>query len=118
MNHILKHGQITTEELKDTYGYNHPPRAARDVRECGIPLDTIRVRGSDGRMIGAYKFGDPSKIERHKLGGRKTFSKAFKQLLLERQGARCASTVRTGWRRKTRRSAANVIGLGLRTTST
>jgi len=92
INHILKHGQISTEELKDRYGYNHPPRGARDVRECGIPLDTIRVRGSDGRMIGAYKFGDPSKIERHKLGGRKTFSKAFKQLLLERQGTRCAIT--------------------------
>ena len=26
IDHILKHGQITTEELKDTYGYNHPPR--------------------------------------------------------------------------------------------
>ena len=41
IDHILKHGQITTEELKDTYGYNHPPRAARDVREQGIPLKTL-----------------------------------------------------------------------------
>ena len=92
INHILKHGQVTTEELKELYGYNHPPRAARDVRECGVPLETIRVRASDGRKIGAYRFGDPSKIERHKLSGRKTFSKAFKQLLLERQGATCALT--------------------------
>ena len=33
IDHILKHGFITTEDLEKTYGYNHPPRAARDVRE-------------------------------------------------------------------------------------
>ena len=33
IDHILEHGQITTEELKDIYGYNHPLRAIRDVRE-------------------------------------------------------------------------------------
>jgi hypothetical protein len=92
INHILEHGQITTEELKDIYGYNHPPRAARDVRECGIPLVTVRVVGTDGRKIGAYTFGDPAKIERYKLGGRMTFSKAFKQLLLDKQGPKCAIT--------------------------
>jgi hypothetical protein len=27
IDHILKHGQITTEDLKNAYGYNHPPRA-------------------------------------------------------------------------------------------
>lgn len=92
INHILKHGQVTTEELKTLYGYNHPPRAARDVREQGIPLDTIHVRGSDGRTIAAYTFGDPSKIEHHKLGGRKVFSKGFKDLLIEKQGTVCAIT--------------------------
>src|SRR2546426_8391201 len=40
INHILKHGFITTQELKDKYGYNHPPRAhldgrgGRDLREA------------------------------------------------------------------------------------
>lgn len=38
IEHILEHGHITTEELERDYGYNHPPRAARDVREAGIPL--------------------------------------------------------------------------------
>ena len=33
VNHILKYGKITTEELESKYGYKHPPRAARDVRE-------------------------------------------------------------------------------------
>lgn len=36
IDHILKHGYVTTEELKEQYGYDHPPRAARDVREQGI----------------------------------------------------------------------------------
>jgi hypothetical protein len=44
IDHIMKHGQITTEELEKEYGYNHPPRAARDVREAGIPLGLF---GSD-----------------------------------------------------------------------
>lgn len=48
IDHILTHGQITTEELKEKYGYNHPPRAVRDVREHGISLETFRVTGSDG----------------------------------------------------------------------
>jgi len=87
--HILEHGQVTTEELRDIYGYNHPPRAARDVREAGIPLRTIRVTGSDGRKIGAYKFADPDSIERHKLAGRRTFSKGFKSQLLEAADGRC-----------------------------
>lgn len=62
IQHILKHGYITTEELETLYGYQHPPRAARDVRELGIPLITFRVKSSDGRSIGAYKFGDIKKI--------------------------------------------------------
>ena len=41
INHILQYGQITTEDLKEVYGYSHPPRAIRDVREQGIPLDKI-----------------------------------------------------------------------------
>lgn len=43
IQYILKHGYITTEELKDIYGYNHPPRAIRDVREQGIPIETYRI---------------------------------------------------------------------------
>jgi hypothetical protein len=63
IDHILKHGFVTTEELRTEYGYDHAPRAARDVRECGIPLEAFRVkRKSDGRSIGAYRFGDPSAV--------------------------------------------------------
>ena len=90
IDHLIKHGSITTEELKNDYGYNHPPRAIRDVREEGIPIDTFRVPSKgNGRKIAAYKFGDPSKIENDKLGGRQTFSKEFKASLIDKYGERC-----------------------------
>ena len=69
IEHILAHGFITTEELEKTYGYNHPPRAARDVRESGIPLETFRVKHTDGRSIAAYRFGDVTQVRKGRLQG-------------------------------------------------
>jgi hypothetical protein len=89
IDHVLKHGHVTTEELQSLYGYDHPPRAARDVREHGIPLETFRIAGAQGKSIAAYRFADPSKIRSGTLSGRKVFSKEFKQLLVERSGCRC-----------------------------
>jgi hypothetical protein len=89
VGHILEHGQITTEDL-EKMGYNHPPRAARDVREAGIPLETFRVQSSDGRSIAAYKFGDLSEIREERLQGRKTFSKKVKDALYSISGGKCA----------------------------
>lgn len=89
IDHILEHGFITTEELKQ-YGYDHPPRAARDVREAGIPLETFNVKSSTGRRIAAYRFGDLSQLQRERLSGREVFPRGFKnQLYLEQQG-KCA----------------------------
>jgi len=90
ITHILKHGFVTTEQLKTMYGYNHPPRAARDVREQGIPLETFWVVGSDGRKTGAYRFADPSKARFSKLTGRTAFSKQLKIALIELNGCRCS----------------------------
>lgn len=89
IDHILKHGQITTEELKNTYGYNHPPRAARDVKEHGIPIDRITVIGSDGRKIAAYRFGDPTKAKVRRFDGRTGLSKQIKDALTSKYGCRC-----------------------------
>ena len=89
IDHILQHGLVTTEELRDLYGYNHPPRGARDVRELGIPLETFRVTASDGRSIGAYRFGDPTAQRSALLSGRTTFSNTIKTGLIERFGSRC-----------------------------
>lgn len=87
IDHILKYGGVSTDELQDI-GYTHPPRAARDVREQGIPLETYKVRSEKtGRMIGAYRFADPSKIKGGRIGGRRAFSKSFKDSLVERYGS-------------------------------
>ncbi|OGU10628.1 MAG: HNH endonuclease [Ignavibacteria bacterium GWB2_35_12] len=81
INHILEHGFITTEDLENKYGYNHPPRAARDVRESGIPLETFRVKSSENRSIAAYRFGDLKKVNKSRLEGRQIFSKELKTQL-------------------------------------
>jgi len=80
---------VTTEELATQYGYGHPPRGARDVRELGIPLDTFFLEDSKGRRMAAYRFADPDKVRRGMLGGRKVSSKEFKHGLMEANGCRC-----------------------------
>ena len=89
IDHILEHGYITTEELQIQYGYDHPPRAARDVRENGIPLETFKMRSErTERIIGAYRFADPNKIRRGRIGGRRAFSKVFRDALIARFDSR------------------------------
>jgi hypothetical protein len=91
IQHILKFGFVTTEELEQLYGYKHAPRAARDVRELGIPLEMYRVKSSDGRTIGAYRFGNPELAGNvvSKVAGRTALSKALKKALIDRFGAKC-----------------------------
>lgn len=90
IDHILEHGFVTTEELTTLYGYEHAPRAARDVREEGVPLETFRVKSSSGRSIGAYRFGDLSTIRHDRIGGRVAFSKDFKERIIQSSDSRCA----------------------------
>ena len=85
IDHILKHGFITTQELKD-----HPPRAVRDVKEHGIPIEMFRVVGSDGRKIAAYRFGDPTKSRFGLQTGRTAFGQEIRRKLVALHGPRCA----------------------------
>jgi 5-methylcytosine-specific restriction endonuclease McrA len=89
IDHILKYGHISTEEIEKTYGYSHPPRAARDVREAGIPLQTFKVKSTEGKSIAAYKFGDLTQIRKNRFRGRQTFSKKFKQHLYGSNNGKC-----------------------------
>ena len=77
--------------MKDTYGYDHPPRAARDVREHGVPIITYRITGNNGRRLAAYKFGDPNDVSNNlsKTAGRTVLTKALKQALIDKYGAKC-----------------------------
>jgi len=85
---ILEHGSISTEQLQEL-GYDHPPRAVRDVRELGIPIKTNRVRSErTGRVIASYTFGDPSELVAG-LEGRTAISRRFKDALIAEQGTKC-----------------------------
>ena len=55
IDEILKNGYCTMETLEQHYA--HGPRAARDVREKGIQLDTAMYRASNGRALAVYFFG-------------------------------------------------------------
>jgi len=89
IDHIIEHGFISTDDLQSLYGYDHPPRAARDVRDNGIPLETFKVKSArTGRMVAAYKFGDVDQIKAGRVGGRHAFSKQFRNALLEKYDQR------------------------------
>lgn len=89
IDHILAHGFITTEDLEKTYGYNHPPRAARDVREAGIPLETFKLKSQDQKSIAAYKFGNLAALQTNRVSGRILFSKDFKHGLFKACSGHC-----------------------------
>jgi hypothetical protein len=90
VDHILAHGHITSEELQETYGYEHPPRAVRDVREQGIPIETFFTTSAAGKKIAAYRFGDPAAVRDGSLSGRRVLPKTLKDDLAEACGCRCA----------------------------
>jgi len=90
VEHILKHGSITTEDLREKYGYDHPPRAIKDVSDQGVPIVKTIVRKKDGKRMAEYRFGDLNAVAPGRAGGRIAFPKAFKRALVERYGARCS----------------------------
>ena len=83
---ILAKGFITTSELADLHGYDHAPRAARDVRDRGIPLLTV-IRTIDGKRIGHYRFPDKVYLDRDSQG-RITLSKRFRNEVIHECGTR------------------------------
>lgn len=89
---ILERGYCSTEDLKDG-GYEHAPRAARDVRELGIPLETFKVKDRNGKSIAAYRFGDWEKAKQKnqlsKTGGRTQLTDKLKRALISRYGSKC-----------------------------
>ena len=90
---IMETGSCSTEDLKNA-GYEHAPRAKRDVVEAGIPI--IKENGTDasGRRMAVYKFGD---YEEYKQGnsiaktrGRNNLTDKLKQALINESGNKCA----------------------------
>src|ERR1700732_1014944 len=88
VDHILNHGNITTEDLEN-YGYKHAPRAIRDVRELGLPLGMFWTRNATGRKIAGYRFGSADAIRHGRLGGRSILPKEFHDQICARHNGKC-----------------------------
>jgi hypothetical protein len=88
VDHILEHGSITTEDLEE-YGYKHPPRAIRDVREQGLPLEMFWTKNATGRKIAGYRFGKADDIRHDRLHGRSILSKRLHKTVCSEHKCRC-----------------------------
>ena len=90
---IIKDGSCSTEELKDA-GYEHAPRAKRDVVEAGIPIANDRGIDRSGRRMAVYKFGDWEEYKAQnslaKTKGRNNLTDKLKQKLISENGCKCA----------------------------
>ena len=89
---ILEKGYCSTEDIRNA-GYEHAPRAARDVKELGIPLIKFTTKDSTGKNIAAYKFGDWDEAQQAdylaRTSGRTQLTAKLKHKLLNKYGARC-----------------------------
>lgn len=83
---IIKNGSISTEEISQA-GYDHPPRAAQDVKDLGFRLKTTKVKHTNGRSIVAYEF-DEGELEAGKEG-RRLLPKKERNALIHAVGDRC-----------------------------
>ena len=83
---ILDHGYVTTVTLGEL-GYDHPPRAAADVRDRGIPLETV-MKTVDGKKIAHYRFPDDMTTLDRTASGRIAISKQFQQEVINCYGER------------------------------
>jgi len=84
---IASKGSITTEELKNA-GYDHAPRAARDVRELGFPLVTTRVKNSAGKPMAAYSLAAGIAVKANKTG-RYALPKRKRDEIIAAAGNKC-----------------------------
>lgn len=88
IDEIIETGWVSTRELSEDYGYDHAPRAPRDVREEGVPLETFYPTEYSDR-VGAYRF-DLEAFGKDRHRGRTNFPDSFKKELIGEQGEQCA----------------------------
>ena len=93
---LLEKGEVTTEDIAAA-GYEHAPRAIRDVRELGIPIITRRTTGTNGRSIAVYSFGNPDDVQNtvSKSKGRTAALDKLKHELIAENGPVCAIYLET-----------------------
>jgi 5-methylcytosine-specific restriction endonuclease McrA len=81
------YGEVSTEALTQKYGYNQPPRAARDVRELGFKLKTSASKTTDGRRMAVYSLTNIDQFGANE--GRAVFTKKEKTNLVGKDDSKC-----------------------------
>ncbi len=85
---ILDKGSVTTADLA-VLGYDHPPRAAQDVKDATLPLIMKMVRRADGKRMASYRF--PTEAEavagRALRSGRLNVRPMFRRELMKHYGS-------------------------------
>lgn len=94
IDELLRVGSVSSERLQEM-GYEHAPRAVRDVRELGFALKTFRVNGRSGRKIALYAFDNPDNAvnKLSKALGRTALSDELRNRLISAYGAHCFLTL-------------------------
>lgn len=82
---MLEHGSVTTGDLKAA-GYDHPPRAIRDVKDAGLVVESELVNVTGIRMS-RYSLVDSTSDG---FVQRRPISNAFRNQLFDIAGHRCA----------------------------
>jgi hypothetical protein len=82
---IAQKGSITTAELQKL-GYDHAPRAARDVRELGFTLVTTMVKNASGKRMAEYSLA--LNVEAVKTG-RLRLPKKDRDAVIRASGGKC-----------------------------
>jgi hypothetical protein len=87
LDKIVQNGSVSTEQIKQTGLYDHPPRAAQDVKDWGFRLKTTRVKNTNGHSIVAYSL-DTAESSRNRTG-RRNIPKKRRDALIHDAGNQC-----------------------------
>lgn len=85
-DYIFEHGSITTDEIR-ALGYNHPPRAARDLKDAGADVASMSVTNSSGARMASYSFLGEVRSDG---GNRRNIPKKFADAIKKNNEHKCA----------------------------
>lgn len=85
---MLREGAVTTVDLREKHGFEHPPRAIRDLKDAGAVVRSTKVR-LNGKTISRYELDD---IMGSQAAGRprNPITKADKERIIGEFAGRCA----------------------------
>lgn len=83
---ILARGFITTEQIREEIKQKHPPRAAQDVKDLGIPLRNYEFSMPDGTRNSYYTFDLDLPLDERRIGGRSALTKKLRAEMLAHYG--------------------------------